>query len=102
MAKRRVKLRGRSVVALALLGFLVMASGVIWRRSYGIAQARELRDATRRRSQLLAQRAVLERDIRVASSSARLAPIAEQRLNMRMPNPTQLILLTRPAPSASR
>jgi cell division protein FtsL len=102
MAKRRVKLRGRSVVALALVGFLVIASGVIWRRSYGIAQAREIRDADRRRSQLLAQRAVLEGDIRLASSSARLAPIAEQRLKMRMPSPTQLILLTRPAPSAKR
>ena len=101
MAKRRVGLRGRSVVALALVGFLVLASGVIWRRSYGIAQARELRAADTRRSQLLAERAALEADIRVASSSARLAPIAEQRLQMRLPSPTQLILLTRPASGVS-
>jgi cell division protein FtsL len=89
------------MVALALVGFLVLASGVIWRRSYGIAQARELRAADARRSQLLAERAALEADIRVASSSARLAPIAEQRLHMRLPSPTQLILLTRPASGVS-
>ena len=94
-------MRGRSVVALGLALFLVLASGVIWRRSYGIAQAREIRLADSRRSQLLAERAALEADIRVASSSARLAPIAMQRLHMRMPDATQLILLTRPAPSVS-
>ena len=101
MAKRRVGLRGRSVVALALVGFLIIASGVIWRRSYGIAQAREIRAADARRSQLLAEQAALEADIRVASSAARLAPIAEQRLKMQLPSPTQLILLTRPASGAS-
>jgi len=46
MAKGRVAGRGtgRLRFVLLLLGFLVIAVGVILRRSYGIATARELQD----------------------------------------------------------
>lgn len=99
MAKRGVK-RGRpgrrSILALVLLGFVLVATGVIARRSYGIEQARRLRDLDRRRAALEAERLSIETEIRDASSRARLQPIAEQRLNMHVPSPDQVIMLPRP------
>jgi cell division protein FtsL len=88
----------RGWVWLALAGFLLVTTGVIWRRSVGIAEARRLQDLVRRRDALHNERLKLEGEIRAASSRARLAPIAEQ-LGMRLPSASQVILLTRPAPS---
>jgi cell division protein FtsB len=90
-------MRGRTLVFLALAGFFVVASGVIWRRSVGIAQARELRALEERRTALEAQAAALEGAIRDASSRARLARIVEDRLGMRIPPESLVILLPRPA-----
>ena len=101
MAKRRVQGRGRPNVALLLVGFVLVATGVIWRRSFGIAQSREVRELDKRRLELEAQKARLEGEIRELSSRARLAPIAEQRLNMHVPNDSQVIILPRPAASSS-
>lgn len=88
-------MRGRTVVFLALIGFFVVASGVIWRRSLGIANARELRALEERRTALEAEAAALEGAIRDASSRARLARIAEDRLGMRIPPESLVILLPR-------
>ncbi len=90
-------MRGRAVVALVLVGFVVVATGVIWRRSYGIARAREQRALEQQRAALEAERAKLEGDIRDASSRARLARLAEERLNMHIPSDSQVIRLQRPA-----
>jgi cell division protein FtsL len=79
-----------------------VATGVIARRTYGIGQARALRDLQRRREALEAERVKLESEIRDASSRARLAPIAEQRLNMHVPSPDQVIMLPRPTPPTRR
>lgn len=95
MAKSRVALRGRSMVALVLVAFVLLASLVIWRRSFGIAGARELRELGQTKLQLEGDRARLARDIRAASSREKLVPIAEQRLGMRVPSDDQLIILQR-------
>jgi cell division protein FtsL len=87
--------RGRQL-ALLLVGFLLVATGVIWRRSYGIARSRELAELDKRRVQLEARRAQLESDIRDLSSRARLAPIVEQRLQMHVPTDSQVVILPRP------
>lgn len=87
--------RGRQL-ALVLFGFLLVATGVIWRRSYGIARSRELTELDKRRAQLEARRAELESDIRDLSSRARLAPIVEQRLQMHVPTDSQVVILPRP------
>jgi cell division protein FtsL len=87
--------RGR-LLALALFGFLLVATGVIWRRSYGIARSRELTELDKRRVQLEGRRAQLESEIRDASSRARLAPIVEQRLQMHVPTDSQVVILPRP------
>ncbi len=89
-------MRGRSVVFIVLLGFVLVATGVIWRRSTGMARARDESRLEQRRAALLAERAKLEGDIRDASSRASLARVAEERLHMQIPNDSQVILLTRP------
>jgi cell division protein FtsL len=99
---KRSRLSRRSLVALALFGFVLVATGVIARRTYGIDQARTLRDLDRRRQALDAERVKLDGEIRDASSRARLAPIAEQRLNMHVPSPDQVIMLARPLDATRR
>ena len=75
-----------------------MATGVIWRRSYGIARSRDLNELEKRRVQLEARRAQLQSEIRELSSRARLAPIVEQRLQMHVPTDSQVVILPRPTP----
>ena len=96
MAKRRVAGRGRSVVALLLLAFVTVSTIVIWRRSFGIAQASELRQLERQRGQLQAELTRLERDIRDASTRARLMPLVERRLGMHVPLDSEIVYLERP------
>ena len=99
---KRGRLSRRSIVALALFGFVLVATGVIARRTYGIDQARSVRELDRRRQALEAERVKLDGEIRDASSRARLAPIAEQRLNMHVPAPEQVIMLPRPSGAPSK
>ena len=96
MARAVKRARGRSIVALLLVAFLLVAAGVIWRRGHGIEQAREIGRLEQRRAQLAALEAKLQSDVRQAASRARLAPIAEQRLHMRVPADTQVVILPRP------
>ena len=83
------------MIALALLGFFVVATGVIARRTFGINQARTLRALERQRDAVDASRVKLEADSRDASSRARLVPLAEQRLHMHVPADSEVIILRR-------
>ena len=83
------------MVALLLLGFVLVSSVVIWRRTHGMEQARALRDLERDRRQLVAERARLERDIRDLSTRARLLPVVERRLGMRLPADSEIVYLER-------
>ncbi len=100
MSGRSAK-RQRSWVPVLLAGFLLVSAGVIWRRVSGIDNARQLRDLERQRDALVAEKARLEGAISRASSRARLAPIAEQRLGMRVPAASEVILLPRHTTPAS-
>ncbi|HEY4307738.1 MAG TPA: hypothetical protein VGM82_24900 [Gemmatimonadaceae bacterium] len=95
MAKKRVKAGGRSVVAVVLVGFVLVASGVIARRVLGVKWQTEIRTLQEKRTALDADRVRLEGSIRDASSRARLQPIAEQRLNMHIPTADQQVILPR-------
>jgi len=100
MAKRRVSGRSgnrRSLIALVLIGFVVVTSGVVARRVRGVNGQRRILELQRKREALDAERTKLESAIRDASSRARLQPIAEQRLNMHIPKPEQQVILPRPA-----
>ena len=105
-AKGRSPGRGRGIVALVLVGFVLVAVGVIWRRSYGFSHEREIATLEQKRTQLEGERARLELEIRDLSSRARLAPVVEQRLGMRIPSDSQVIDIRRrptaPPDSGSR
>jgi hypothetical protein len=88
--------RGRSLVAVGLVGFVLVAAVVIWRRGYGLTEGGELRTLDRQRMQLEAQKAALERQVRDEAGRAQLGPVAEQRLDMRVPTDSEVIVL--PAP----
>jgi cell division protein FtsL len=95
MAKRRVAARRRSAIAVVLVGFVLVATGVIARRALGVRQQTEIRKLRQRLDSLRSERTRLEGQIRDWSSRARLQPIAEQRLNMHIPTPEQQIILQR-------
>jgi cell division protein FtsL len=90
---RRAPRRGRTWVALVLVGFVVLASAVIWRRAIGLRQADALRTLETRRAELDGEKVKLESQIRMLSSREHLGPIAEQRLHMRVPDDSQVIVL---------
>lgn len=90
------KHRGRRLTALVLLGFLALASGIVWRKSYGFTEGQRLRELSERRTELDAQRTRIEGDIRSTLTLRRLGAIVEKRLGLRVPADSQIILLTRP------
>jgi hypothetical protein len=98
MAARRVAARrARSRIAVGLLAFLVVATGIIARRSSGVSRARALHALDQRRASLESERSRLVNEIRAASSLGRLLPVVSQRLGMRVPNDSQLVRLRRPS-----
>lgn len=88
-------MRGRTVVFVSLLGFVVLATGVIWRRSVGVTRARAIEQLETRRAALAAQRAKLDGDIRAAISMETLGRVAEERLHMRVPGDSLVVTLSR-------
>ncbi len=95
-------MRGRTVVYLLLVGFVVVASAVIGRRAYGVKRAREVVRLETTRAALRARRAQLDRDIREAMSMERLGRVAEERLHMRVPSDSIVVTLQRPAAAPAR
>jgi cell division protein FtsL len=89
---------GRSLIAMFLLGFVLVTTGVIARRVKGVNQVRTISKLQQRRDALRAERVRLDSAIRDASSRARIVPIAEQRLNMHIAPPEQQTFLPRPQP----
>lgn len=84
-----------SLLVFALFGFLIVATGVIARRTFGIGQARAIRALELQRDALDADRVKLETEIRDASSRARLGPVVERRLHMYVPADSQVVILKR-------
>jgi len=95
MAKRGVKLRGRTLVALVLGVFVVVALAIVWRRTIGIARSERLATLDARRISLESDRARLESEIRGASSRQTLGATVEQRLGMHIPSDRQVVILPR-------
>ncbi|HWL41204.1 MAG TPA: hypothetical protein VNO75_13325 [Gemmatimonadaceae bacterium] len=95
-------MRGRTVVALLLLGFVLVALAIVWRRTIGIAQTDRLTALDTRKVYLEGERVRLESEIREASSRRRLGEAVEARLGMRIPADKQVVILPRRAPNGSR
>jgi hypothetical protein len=81
--------------------WLVLALGALWvvaaRQSAAFRVARALADARTVRAQLEGRKAELERRIRAAQGRAVLLPRAQERLGLRLPADSEIILL--PGPS---
>jgi hypothetical protein len=92
MAKRRVGLRGRAVVALVLVIFLAVTTSVVWRRSLGSVQARRLQQLSGQVTVLQGERAKLERDVQRITSRPYLTPLVA-RLGLGVPSDSQVIVL---------
>jgi cell division protein FtsL len=91
-AKSRRHARGRSIVGALLIGFVLVSSAVIWRRSYGFTMSRELVKIERDSTQLQGELVRLHSDIRDESSRSKLGAIV-QRLGMHVPNDKQVRIL---------
>lgn len=94
-------MRGRTVVAMLLAGFVVVALAIVWRRTIGIGQSGTLTELETRKVQLQGERVRLESEIREASSRRRLGEAVESRLGMRLPADDQVVILPRRAPDGS-
>ena len=90
-----MRLKGRHWLAVWLIAFLAVAWIVIARFNSSLAMARELSELRTRRANLEGHRADLERRIRAAESRAVLVPRA-QRLGLRLPSDSEIILLPLP------
>ena len=96
MAKRSVALRGRSLVAIILGAFVLVALAIVWRRTIGISQSERLGALDTKRGELAGERARLESEIRDASARQTLGALAERRLGMHIPTDKQVVILPRP------
>ncbi len=95
MAKRGVGIRGRSIFGMLLGAFIIVTLTVVWRRSIGIAESRQIQQLDRKKSDLEGERARLESDLRDLTSRQRLGPLVEQRLGMHVPIGQQVVILPR-------
>lgn len=91
-----MKLRGRHWIALWLVALLGALWLVIARQTASLNAARALADLREERATLEGRRAELERRVRSGQSRAVLLPKA-QKLGLRLPADTEIILLPTPA-----
>jgi cell division protein FtsL len=95
MAQRGVGLKGRTIVGILLVAFLVVALSIVWRRTIGISESRKLTDLESTRAQLESERARVESEIRDASTRQRLGAVATTKLGMHVPSDNQVVILPR-------
>jgi hypothetical protein len=90
----RGPLKGRAWIAIGLGVFMVVASLVVWRRSVGVATARDMRRLSDRQRALIAEKTTLDRDIRSATSRSRVIAEAERRLGLHVATDAQTRMLS--------
>jgi hypothetical protein len=90
----RGPLKGRAWVAIGLCVFMGVAALVVWRRSVGVATARDMRRLSDRQRGLLSEKTTLERDIRSAMSRGRVIGEAERRLGLHVATDAQTRMLS--------
>jgi len=90
----RGPLKGRAWIAIGLGAFVVVASLVVWRRSVGVATARDMRRLSDRQRALISEKTTLDRDIRSAMSRSRVIAEAERRLGLHVATDAQTRMLS--------
>lgn len=94
-------LKGRVLVALGLVVFVVVTAAVVWRRSEGVATARAIEKLRLEQRTLRAEQQNLENDIRRAASRRVVVEQAERRLGMHVATEAQTRLLVTPSPAGA-
>jgi cell division protein FtsL len=89
-------------ILLVLVGFVLLATGVMVRRVYGTQQAKVIQTMQQKREGLVSEQLKLQDAIRVASDRKHIIEIAQSRLGMKMPELNQVIDLPRRPLSARR
>jgi len=87
--RRQQPYKGRTLVAIGLALFISVALIVVWRRSVGVAAAREMRLLERDKRSLVSERTTLERALREASLRSRIVAAAEKRLGLHVATEAQ-------------
>ncbi|MDP9202204.1 MAG: hypothetical protein M3P26_09800 [Gemmatimonadota bacterium] len=95
MAKRSVAMRGRTLVAVVLGAFLLVALSIVWRRTIGIGESERMAQLDSKRVELEGERVRLESEIRDASTRQTLGATVERRLGMHIPSDQQVVILPR-------
>ena len=90
MATRKRNLGKRSLIAIGLVSFVIVAFIVVWRRSLGVENSRQIARMERQIRELETERKTLQNRIREASSYSRVVAEAGRRLNMRMPDDSHI------------
>lgn len=90
MASRNSRFGKRTLIAVGLTAFVIIAFIVVWRRSVGVENAKRLARMEVRKGELETERKTLEDAIREASSNARIEPVARRRLNMHTATETEV------------
>jgi len=95
MAKRGVGMRGRTLVAVVLGAFVLVALSIVWRRTVGIGESDRLAQLEAKRAGLEGERVRLESEIRDASTRQTLGATVERKLGMHIPTDKQVVILPR-------
>lgn len=88
-------------IALVFAAFLGALSVVTWRQSRALEVLRELEAVRERRALVEAERIQLQRRVQALESRARVVSEARDRLGMRLPSGTEIVILRRDAPVPS-
>ena len=81
-AKARKPFRGRTIVAVSLIGLVGIAAIVIWRRTRAVEEAKFIRDLTAEKRSLNSQKITLISDLATLTNREHIVPAAEKRLGM--------------------
>lgn len=96
-ARPRGPLKGRALVAVALVLFLAVSTSVVWRRSTGVRAGKQLQRLQEEKRALLAQQKFLEGRLRQATSRRNVVQEAERRLGLVRPGEAQTRFIAVPA-----
>ena len=102
MVMRKRRIGKRYLVAIGLASFLTIAFIVVWRRSVGVANGRQIARLETRKGELESEIKSLERDIRNASSNRYVVTEAARKLGMHVASDAQVRTVERDASDSSR
>lgn len=96
-----MRTRGTLRFGLAVAALFAAFSLVVWRQSRALEVLRSLDAARSERAILESQRAAVQREIQLLESRANVVAVAGQRLGLRPPFASEIVILRLPAPTTT-